>query len=165
MALATHTVSINPAFLQEIKDDHHELRQLMHHASAMFSRPEWMRTERDRLVQLLTKLRDQLAMHFSLEEAYGYFEDAVSAAPHLSRRAEALRAQHFTLYSDFCRLVDEAEARLYHESAPAPRRTCRRVPRLSGHLPRARSPRERADRGSLPGRPGHGRLTTAAVPP
>jgi Hemerythrin HHE cation binding domain len=120
MALATHTVSINPAFLQEIKDDHHELRQLMHHASAMFSRPEWMRTERDRLVQLLTKLRDQLAMHFSLEEAYGYFEDAVSAAPHLSRRAEALRAQHFTLYSDFCRLVDEAEARLYHESAPAP---------------------------------------------
>ncbi len=92
MALATHTVSINPAFLQEIKDDHHELRQLMHHASAMFSRPEWMRTERDRLVQLLTKLRDQLAMHFSLEEAYGYFEDAVSAAPHLSRRAEALRA-------------------------------------------------------------------------
>ncbi len=119
MALATHTVSVNPAFLQEIKDDHHELRQLMHHASAMLSRPAWMRTERDRLVELLTKLRDQLAMHFSLEEAYGYFEDAVSTAPHLSRRAEALRSQHFTLYSDFCRMVDEAEGRLYHEPASA----------------------------------------------
>ena len=78
MALATHTVSINPAFLQEIKDDHHELRQLMHHVSAMLSRPSWMRLEYDRLVELLTKLRDQLAMHFSLEEAYGYFEDALN---------------------------------------------------------------------------------------
>ena len=119
MALATHTVSINPAFLQEIKDDNHELRQLMHHASAMLSRPSWMRTERDRLVDLLIKLRDQLAMHFSLEEAYGYFEDAIDIAPHLSRRAEALRTQHFTLYSDLCRLVDEAEGQLYHEPAPA----------------------------------------------
>lgn len=117
MAIATHTVSINAAFLQEIKDDHHELRQLMHHTSAMLNRPAWMKIEYHRLVELFTKLRDQLAMHFSLEEAYGYFEDAISVAPHLSRRAESLRAQHFQLYSDLCRLAERAENFLYHEAA------------------------------------------------
>lgn len=118
MASATHTISINPAFLQEIKDDHHELRQLMHHTAAMLNRPTWMQVEHDRLVELITKLRDQLAMHFSLEEAYGYFEDAISSAPHLSKRAEHLRSQHFEIYSDFCRLVERAEQFLYHEAAP-----------------------------------------------
>jgi hypothetical protein len=117
MAIATGTVSINPAFLQEIKDDHHELRQLLHHTAAMLDRPTWMQIEFDRLVDLFTKLRDQLAMHFSLEEAYGYFEDAISVAPHLSKRAEALRSQHFELYSQFCSLVERAEQLLYHEAA------------------------------------------------
>jgi hypothetical protein len=117
MALATRTVSINAAFLQEIKDDHHELRQLMHHTAAMLSRPAWMKIEFDRLVDLFAKLRDQVAMHFSLEEAFGYFEDAISVAPHLSRRAESLRAQHFQLYSDLSRLAERAESFLYHETA------------------------------------------------
>ena len=116
MTVATHTVSINPAFLQEIKDDHHELRQLMHHAGAMLDRPNGMRVEYDRLVELFLKLCDQLALHFSLEEAYGYFEDAISVAPHLSRRAESLRAEHADLYSQCCRQVESAERLLYHET-------------------------------------------------
>ena len=77
MAIAMRTVSINPAFLREIKDDHHELRQLMHHTSAMLDHSGPEEIDYPRLVELLTKLRDQLAMHFSLEEAYGYFEDAI----------------------------------------------------------------------------------------
>ena len=115
MALATHTVAINAAFLQEIKDDHHELRQLMHHTQAMLERPSWMTTEYDRLVDLLSKLRDQLAMHFSLEEAFGYFEDAISSAPHLSKRADFLRGQHAGLYSQVCQLAERAEGLLYGE--------------------------------------------------
>jgi hypothetical protein len=119
MTLATHTVSINPAFLQEIKEDHHELRQLLHHVAAMLDRPGWMHVEYDRLVELITKLRDQLALHFSLEEAYGYCEDALNEAPHLSRRSEQLRAQHETLFANLCRLVEGAEQLLYHETAAA----------------------------------------------
>ncbi len=118
MAIVTRTVTINAAFLQEIKDDHHELRQLMHHTAAIFNRPTWMRIEYDRLVDLFSKLRDQLAMHFSLEEAFGYFEDAISSAPHLAKRAEQLRSQHLELYAALCRLVERAEQLLYHE-APA----------------------------------------------
>jgi hypothetical protein len=116
MAIGVRTVAINAAFLQEIKDDHHELRQLMHHTSAMLERPAWMSVEYNRLFELFGKLRDQLAMHFSLEEAYGYFEDAVSTAPHLSRRAERLRAQHYELYCELCRLAERAEQLLYHEA-------------------------------------------------
>jgi hypothetical protein len=117
MALVTRTITINPAFLQEIKDDHHELRQLMHHTAASLNRPTWMHVEVSQLVDLFTKLRDQLAMHFSLEEAYGYFDDAIDEAPHLSRRAEHLRSQHFQLFSQMCALVDQAEALLDHEHA------------------------------------------------
>jgi chromosome segregation ATPase len=58
---------------------------------------------------LLAKLRDQLAMHFSLEEAYGYFEDALDTAPHLARRAEELRAQHGSLYRALSLLAERAE--------------------------------------------------------
>jgi hypothetical protein len=119
MALATRTISINPAFLQEIKDDHHELRQLKHHAAAMLNRPAWMKVEHDRLLDLLMKLRDQLAMHFSLEEAYGYFEDAISVAPHLSARAERLRSEHGELFSELCRIVERAERLAYHEEPAA----------------------------------------------
>jgi hypothetical protein len=119
MALATRTISINAAFLQEIKDDHHELRQLKHHAAAMLNRPVWMKVEHDRLAELLTKLRDQLAMHFSLEEAFGYFEDAISVAPHLSVRAERLRSEHGELFSQLCRIVERAERLAYHEEPAA----------------------------------------------
>jgi hypothetical protein len=115
MAIAQRTVSINPAFLQEIKEDHHELRQLMHHTSAMLGRSGPTEIEFPRLVDMFGKLRDQLAMHFSLEEAYGYYEDAITAAPHLSRRAECLRSQHAVLFGDLCRLADSTEQLLYHE--------------------------------------------------
>ena len=117
MALVTRTVSINPAFLQEIKEDHHELRQLMHHAAAMLNRPGWMRVEYGRLFDLFDKLRDQLAMHFALEEAYGYFEDSIREAPRLSRRAEQLRSEHVPLFADLCDLTESAEQLLYHEAA------------------------------------------------
>jgi hypothetical protein len=115
MAIAQRTVSINPAFLQEIKDDHHELRQLMHHTCAALGRSGPAETDYPRLVEMFGKLRDQLAMHFSLEEAYGYYDDAINAAPHLSRRAEWLRAQHAALFGELCRLAESAEQLLYHE--------------------------------------------------
>ena len=119
MAIALRTVSINPAFLQEIKDDHHELRQLMHHICAMLGRSGPAEIEYPRLVEMFGKLRDQLAMHFSLEEAYGYFDDAISVAPHLSRRAESLRSQHSGLFSDACRLAESAEQLSRHGNAAA----------------------------------------------
>jgi hypothetical protein len=48
----------------------------------------WNHTRR--LVNLLEALCDQSALHFSLEEAYGYFEDANHVAPQLGEQAETL---------------------------------------------------------------------------
>lgn len=113
----TATVTINAAFLQEIKEDNRELRQVLHKIATIASRPRLAVRPRH-LVGLLQQLRDQLAMHFALEEAYGYFEDAVSVAPWLCCAAEELRGQHTELFLDICGIVDEAEELLYHD-APA----------------------------------------------
>jgi hypothetical protein len=116
MSVATATVAVNAAFLQEIKDDARELRQLVAQTSEMTGPAHLGTVEPKRIVDLLGKLRDQLALHFTLEEAYGYFEDAVNIAPQLCDQAELLRNQHQTLFNDFCRIVEAAEQLLYGEA-------------------------------------------------
>jgi hypothetical protein len=71
------------------------------------------------LIDKLCLLRDQLALHFSLEEAYGYFEDPVDVAPRLGRQADQLRNEHKGLYLDLCELVDRCERMFYDEQYAA----------------------------------------------
>jgi hypothetical protein len=115
MLLATRTVTINPAFLHEIKEDNVELRevlaQLVNRLLQRRQRPADART----LVEMLGRLRDQLAIHFSLEEAFGYFENATAVAPRLSRQAEELRSEHNLFFRDICSICEQAEQLLYHE--------------------------------------------------
>lgn len=117
MATTTQTLAVNAAFLQEIKEDNLELRRLLASANEMFSAVE--QPPIGDLVGILTQLRDQLAMHFSLEEAFGYFDDAIDFAPRLSETADRLRSQHSELFTFLCALVDESEQLLYHET-PSP---------------------------------------------
>ncbi len=119
MSIATRTVTVNAAFLQEIKDDNRELRRLLAKANDLFSWCGGGRAPARELVETLGGLRDQLAIHFSLEEAYGYFEEAVDVAPRLSEKAERLRGEHETLFLDACDLVDRAEQLLYVNAAAA----------------------------------------------
>jgi hypothetical protein len=60
-----------------------------------------------------------LALHFSLEEAYGYFDDPVEVAPQFSMSAERLRAEHKELYVELCDLVERAERMFYDEQHAA----------------------------------------------
>ncbi len=120
MLTKTGTLTINPAFLQELKEDNVHLRELLDATSAALSDGETRHPIRPRaLVELLGRLRDQLATHFSLEEFFGYFEDAVDAAPRLSAKADLYRFQHETLYIKICELANEAEQLLYGESHAA----------------------------------------------
>lgn len=112
---STKTLGVNGAFLSEIKEDHFELRDLLCKTDRAFEQRQRHRKPRE-LVYLLLALQDRLALHFSLEEAYGYCEDALEVAPRLGSKAAALRAQHQTLFVDFCHLVDDAEQLL----APIP---------------------------------------------
>ena len=104
----TRALTINAAFLSEIKEVHHELWDLL---ADLRKRDERLgdAAETRQLVDDLAQLRDLLALHFSLEEAYGYFDDPVAVAPHLSESAHRLRDEHIDLYVQSCQLADLGE--------------------------------------------------------
>ena len=115
MLTSTGTLSVNAAFLQEIKEDNQQLRVLLDRTAAILTPggAVWVRPET--VADMLGQLRDLLAMHFSLEEYFGYFDNALDAAPWLSTQADILRAQHESLFREICDLVDDAEKMLYRE--------------------------------------------------
>lgn len=119
MDIKVATLGVNAAFLREIKEDHRELRRLLDETVAMFSQAGKTRISTHTIVDTLERLRDQFAIHFSLEEAFGYFEDAVAVAPRLSSRADALRGEHGALYVELCNVVEEAERVLRADNSPA----------------------------------------------
>ena len=108
MAIVTRSLTLNAAFLQEIKEDNRHLRQLLSETESVFADLGDAFPPHRRVVDLLWRLRDQLAMHFALEDAYGYFDDAIITAPQLSVTAECLRSQHSPLFQQICELADSA---------------------------------------------------------
>jgi hypothetical protein len=119
MLAAQGSLTINAAFLQEIKEENRELRQLLNHCVTALAAEGRTPAEPKRIVELLVRLRDQLAMHFALEEAYGYFDDAAHVTPQLTDRALKLRDQHGDLFLQLSGIVDRAEQMLYHEQPEA----------------------------------------------
>ena len=116
MAVRSTTITVNAAFLAEIKEDNRRLRSLL--AAALEQtvlRSEYGRLDRQR-VELYVALRDQLAFHFTLEDAFGYFRDALADNPRLTRRAALLHAQHEALFREICDIVEVFEQIQYGES-------------------------------------------------
>lgn len=107
-ANGTRNLTLNSAFLQEIKDDNKRLRMLLATLSDLTRLPLVARSHREQVVEMIQELRDQLALHFTLEEAYGYFEDAVDVSPRIAERAAELRSQHSALFAVIQRLADSA---------------------------------------------------------
>jgi len=105
----TSTVTINAAFLQEIKEVNSELWQLLEKVGHLCSTAHQIEHQGRHVVDMLGALRDQLALHFTLEEAYGYFDDPVHVAPRLCLAATALRDEHELLYARISRLADEVD--------------------------------------------------------
>lgn len=109
---AATNVTVNVAFLREIKEVHTELWEGLMQLQMLCSRPISLRSQSTELVERLKELLDMLAFHFTLEEAYGYFDDPVYVSAPFSDRVEQLRAEHSILYTQLCRIVDEADALL-----------------------------------------------------
>ncbi|MEM9826576.1 MAG: hemerythrin domain-containing protein [Planctomycetota bacterium] len=99
----TRSTTVNAAFLRDIKDDNQELKRLFDHLGSLTFHPQMAINHWDELVATMDQLVDQVAMHFALEEAYGYFDNAIEVAVQLSKRSEMLRDQHATLFE---KLVD-----------------------------------------------------------
>ena len=97
-AVSTRGLTVNAAFLKDIKDDNHQLKSLMDQLTPLTSHCQTAINHWPELIQLFDALRDQLALHFSLEEAYGYFDDAIDTEPQLTTLAECLRGEHAKLF-------------------------------------------------------------------
>lgn len=116
---STATVTINAAFLQEIKEVNQEVWQLLDTVRDLCSDPTRISEDPHRFVDLTADLRDQLALHFALEEAYGYFDEPLYVAPRLAEQAESLRAQHRDLYRQFSDFAEHVEGLNSHARLPA----------------------------------------------
>jgi len=103
------TVTVNTAFLQEIKEVHAELWHLLGDLQATCQLGVRRGNAAIRFVGDLGLLRDQLALHFALEEAYGYFDDPAYVAPRLCESAKRLRREHQDLYFEICAIAEDAE--------------------------------------------------------
>ncbi|MDA8967903.1 hemerythrin domain-containing protein [bacterium] len=104
----TRRLAVNAAFLKDIKDDNQDLKILLDKITPITCHQQTATNHWPELITLFSDLRDQLALHFSLEEAYGYFDDAVVSAPQLSVTAELLRSEHPRLFSNIRDLADQA---------------------------------------------------------
>lgn len=112
MSIMVRTVAINAAFFAEVKEDDHELQRVLQDLERI--RVGQFRTlaQFAELTCMLHRLRDQLAFHFSLEEAYGYFDDPLDVPAHLCAEAERLRTDHVALYEQIADLAECAEGAL-----------------------------------------------------
>jgi len=105
----TSTVTVNAAFLQEIKEVNEELWDMLGEARWLCGEPRHIRNHGRRAVDVLAGLRDQLAMQFAVEEAYGYFDDPVHVSPALSASANRVRGEHQMLFASIRDLADEVD--------------------------------------------------------
>ena len=108
LEIAGGTLTVNTAFLQEIKEVNEDLWRLQSRLRQLCSDPATIHHRPAVFIGLVEELRDQLALQFALEEAYGYFEDPVEVAPRLCELAYRLRAEHRQLYLQICALVERA---------------------------------------------------------
>ncbi|MFK7767456.1 MAG: hypothetical protein AB8B55_09565 [Mariniblastus sp.] len=118
-------VTINVAFLQEIKTDF-GFRDLLNKAHGQLTSIDSISinsenpTEADtakpqQVVNLLGDLRDELKTYFALEEFYGYFSKSSTNNPSVSQKAKRLQTEHEGLFLELNELVELAEQILYRE--------------------------------------------------
>ena len=114
-AVLTRTLTVNAAFLAEIKEDNYRLRELLSQGAEDAANGNLGRISARERAELYIAIRDQLGLHFALEDAYGYFHDAIEDKPWLTKNAKALQGQHDIIFRNLCSVVDAAECILYRE--------------------------------------------------
>lgn len=109
-------VTINVAFLQEIKDDF-GFRAVLNEAYYQLKPKDPLAKTSPRVAaELLNSLRDELETYFALEEFYGYFKQSAIANPCVNQQAIKLQSEHETLYLAMSELVEMCEQIVYREN-------------------------------------------------
>ncbi len=112
-AIATG-ITLNVAFLQEIKQENVELRQLIESVAEKIALDS--RVSPREAMELLYQVREELETYFALEEFYGYFRHARVTNPVVSDCAARLQLEHEQLYLCFNDIVELAEQIVYRET-------------------------------------------------
>ncbi len=114
VANKSRTTIVNAAFLQEVKDSNLRLWSVLRELRELrVGRLEARELSRE-LVELLSELRDAIALEFSLEETYGFIEGAARIGSIGMPDAGMAKNQHRELYlqlHELCEQVEEAQYR------------------------------------------------------
>ena len=105
----TSTVTVNAAFLQEIKEVNEDLWKLLDDVKQLCSDPAERAVQGRRWWTCWRTCGINWRCILRLEEAYGYFDDPVQVAPRLSVAASQLRDEHQMLYAMVRDLADEVD--------------------------------------------------------
>lgn len=111
--IATRTVTVNAAFLEEVKEVNLELWQLLRATRECLNEASQRPLNPHRLLGQLVRLQDNVAMHFALEEFFGYFDDPLSVEPRLCEAALFLRDEHESLYLQLSELIELVEEHVH----------------------------------------------------
>ena len=111
-ALADQSMTLNVAFMTEIKEDF-DFRETLNNVYYRLN-DEPSISARDAAKELAA-LRDQLETYFAMEEFYGYFQQSAISNPGVSHQADVLRSDHESLFLQLSELVDLAEQIVYRE--------------------------------------------------
>lgn len=115
-------VTINVAFLQEIKSDsgfRDQLTEVFQQLKTGVAHDEEQEKLSPRVAaELLGELRDGLETYFALEEFYGYFQQASVQNPCVGQAASGLQAQHESLFLKLNQIVETTQQIVYNESGP-----------------------------------------------
>lgn len=119
----TETLTVNGAFLQEIKDSNVELWDTMHQIRCTCDQAQdpgagagsaQQRNEAAKqLIRLLGQLREHLSLQFALEESYGFIESVHEVDQRVSEGAEIARSQHYRLYLQLSDLHERGQQLQY----------------------------------------------------
>ena len=112
--LGAPKVTINAAFLEEVKIIHKELWQLLEETLSMCFYHQRSFKWQTRFVECLDGLRDLFAMQFALEEGYGYFDDPVFVEANTAARAADLMNDHGQLYLEISSISDWVDDLRHH---------------------------------------------------
>ena len=108
-------ITLNVAFLREIKQDHLPIRELTSRINRTLSSSS---VSPRQAADLLSDYRDGIETYFALEEFFGYFENAALTNPKLSGLAIGLQQEHESLFERLGHIIDLAEQIVYHECGP-----------------------------------------------
>ena len=107
-------ITINVAFLQEIKEENLPLRRRIESvADALADHPA---LSPQVVMDLLYRVRDELETYFTLEEFYGYFNEAKLSNPPVSHGAQTLMAEHESLFLRLNDVIELVEQIVYRET-------------------------------------------------